>query len=90
MIRDLQPGARAIVPTLLATLRYLDDILFIFPLDIPGANALKQENGGPYPNSIGISSEKRGKRVSFLDVTLYWRRPRLDHKSNKREVVVLS
>ena len=90
MIRSLQTGARAIVPTLLTTMRYLDDILFIFQLDIPGADALKQENGGPYPNSIGISSEMRGKRVSFLDVKLYWRRPRKNHRSDKREVIVLS
>ena len=69
-IRDCQPGARAMIPTLATFCRYLDDILLVFPLDMPGALALKQSNGGPYPDSIGIKSEHRGKRVSFLDVSL--------------------
>ena len=69
---------------------YIDDILNVFPLDVPGTLALKQSHGGPYPDSIGIKSEHRGKRVSFLDVSLKWRRPRMNKMTSKRQAVVLT
>ena len=61
-------GAEANIPAIIAKTRYIDDIIDIFPGDIPGPEALKQSNGGPYPDSIGIKSEHRGKRVQFLDL----------------------
>ena len=86
-IRSLQLGARTSIPTLLNYARYLDDILIIFPFDIPGPAALKHSNGGPYPDTIGIKSEHRGKRVHFLDVSLSWRRARYNKALSKRHVV---
>ena len=89
-IRDYEPGARSVIPSLVTYSRYLDDILNVFPLDVPGTLALKQSHGGPYPDSIGIKSEHRGKRVSFLDVSLKWRRPRMNKMTSKRQAVVLT
>ena len=89
-IWNLQPEARTVIPTLLTYARYLDDILNVFPMDITGPKALKQSNGGPYPDSLGIKSENRGKRVHFLDVSLTWRRPRINKARSKREPVVLT
>ena len=70
-LRDLQPGARSLLPSIITSMRYLDDMLFIFPLDISGPEGLKRSNGGPYPDTIGINSEQRGKRVQFLDLTIF-------------------
>ena len=69
-IRSLQPGAEASLPTIISKSRYLDDILHVFPDDIPGPEALERKNGGPYPDSIGIKSEHRGRRVNFLDLII--------------------
>ena len=69
-IRNEQPNALSILPTILTTCRYLDDILYIFPLGKGGADSLKKANGGPYPDSLGITSEQRGETVHFLDVKL--------------------
>ena len=62
----------------------------VFPLDIPGPKALKLSNNGPYPDSIGIKSEQRARRVHFLDVSLSWRRARYNKTLSKREPVVLT
>ena len=55
--------------------RYLDDILFVFPLSPDGPSALKQSYGGPYPDSIGIKSELRAKKVAFLDTHILEKTP---------------
>ena len=89
-IRDLQPCACTTIPTLLACTLYLDDIIHIFPLDRPGPEALKQSNGGPYPDSISIESEQRKRRVHFLEVSLSWRRPRYNRALSEDEPVVLT
>ena len=59
-------------------------------MDITGPKALKQSNGGPYTNLVGIKSEHQGKGVHFLDVSLSWRCPSLDEALPKREPVVLT
>ena len=45
-IRDGDPEALALLPTILTTCRYMDDMWYIFPLD-GGVESLKQSNGGP-------------------------------------------
>ena len=69
-IRDLVPGALFLLPALLTMTRYLDDIMRFFPLEKAGPQALKQSNGGPYPDTIGIKSEHRGRKVPFLDTLI--------------------
>ena len=39
-IRNLTPGAQAIIPTLISTTRYLDDIWYIFAISNNGASSL--------------------------------------------------
>ena len=82
-----------LLPSLLTMSRYLDDILFIFPpqnTTTLGPLALKHSNGGPYPDSIGIKSEQHGKKVSFLDTWISWRRPRWDKKQNSMQCITLT
>ena len=81
------------LPTLLTMVRYLDDIIFIFPPQkskLLGPLALKQSNGGPYPDTIGIKTEHRGKKISFLDTVISWRRPRWDKKFKRMQCITLS
>ena len=89
-IRHDVPGAISFLPNLLSTLRYLDDILHIFPLDHPGVEGLKISRGGPYPDSIGIKTEGRGKAVNFLDATLSQRRGRKIIKNHQKEPAFLT
>ena len=68
-IREGHPEAIALLPTILTTYRYLYDMLYIFPL-AGGIKSLKQSNGGPYPDTLGITAEQCGKTVHFLDIKL--------------------
>ena len=56
-IRELDPVATALLPSVVSTSRYLDDILFIFPLLPPGPDSLKISNSGPYPDTLSIKME---------------------------------
>lgn len=73
--------------------RFQDDILTVFPLQKTkrlGPLALKQSYGGPYPDSIGIKSEQIGKKVTFLDTIISWRRPRWDHQNSRYQPFTLT
>ena len=89
-IHQNQLESLSYLPPLLATIRYLDDILFIFPLDAPGSDTLKVTNGGPYPQTLGINLESSGKRINYLDLTIFQRRPRKNKALSTKEPTVLS
>ena len=66
-IREIDPTATALLPSVVSTSRYLDDILFIFPLHPTGPDSLKISKGGPYSDTLGIKMECHAEKVPFLD-----------------------
>ena len=66
-IRELDPTATALLPSVVSTSRYLDDILFIFPLHPTGPDSLIISKGGLFPDTLGNKMECHAEKVPFLD-----------------------